>query len=376
MENIIKTQALLTFPLPRPSRDYDVVIAEGLKNNIERKLNYEKYNNAMMLIASGKSSGMEDIDYMPICADLELVNWCNIMCHMCPNTVKKNQDQRHNLSIDDIKTFLDSNSQLIEVRIQGIGEPFLYADVLIEGVKILSEKSIWSRTTTNGMLLNKNDNYKRIIDANIGEIGVSIDGASKESYEKIRLGSDFEKVCENSKVLNNYCDELGVEKTRMWVVAQKDNIEDLHNFPYFAKELGFSRLTISMNVVDWGLEYFKINDEKNIKVSQSDIDKLVESGREIGVDVSFWGHNQEYTKTSLCNWIFKRPLILADGTVAACCNLPHSSVISFGNIKQNNFRELWLSKEFQDFRRQHLAYDIPDICKKCYELSCNTEVGT
>jgi MoaA/NifB/PqqE/SkfB family radical SAM enzyme len=39
--------------------------------------------------------------------------------------------------------------------------------------------------TTNGILLNKNDNYRRLIDAGVNEIYISTEGTDREMYEKV-----------------------------------------------------------------------------------------------------------------------------------------------------------------------------------------------
>ena len=39
--------------------------------------------------------------------------------------------------------------------------------------------------TTNGILLNKNDNYRRLIDAGVNEIYISTEGTNREMYEKV-----------------------------------------------------------------------------------------------------------------------------------------------------------------------------------------------
>ena len=61
---------------------------------------------------------------------------------------------------------------------------------------------IWVRTTTNASRLNHKEIYKKIIDSDTNEIQISIDGASKEVYEKIRVGGIFSKVKQNCYLIN------------------------------------------------------------------------------------------------------------------------------------------------------------------------------
>jgi MoaA/NifB/PqqE/SkfB family radical SAM enzyme len=53
------------------------------------------------------------------------------------------------------------------------------------------EKHIWVRTTTNASLLHLKDNYRKMIDADVNELQISVDGASKQVYEGIRCGANY-----------------------------------------------------------------------------------------------------------------------------------------------------------------------------------------
>ena len=50
--------------------------------------------------------------------------------------------------------------------------------------------------TTNATLLNDTIS-KKIIDSGVDVVFFSVDGASKETFEKIRVGANFERVKEN-----------------------------------------------------------------------------------------------------------------------------------------------------------------------------------
>ena len=52
-----------------------------------------------------------------------------------------------------------------------------------------------------------NDNYKKVIDADVNEIQISIDGATEETFESIREGSKFRIVKNNCKLINDYAEK-------------------------------------------------------------------------------------------------------------------------------------------------------------------------
>jgi MoaA/NifB/PqqE/SkfB family radical SAM enzyme len=58
-------------------------------------------------------------------------------------------------------------------------------------IRYAREKHIWVRTTPNASLLHLKDNYRKMIDADVNELQISVDGASKQVYEGIRRGANY-----------------------------------------------------------------------------------------------------------------------------------------------------------------------------------------
>jgi MoaA/NifB/PqqE/SkfB family radical SAM enzyme len=69
-------------------------------------------------------------------------------------------------------------------------------------IRSVREKHIWVRTTTNASLLHLKDNYRKMIDADVNELQISLDGAIKEIYEGIRRGANYERVMSNIALIN------------------------------------------------------------------------------------------------------------------------------------------------------------------------------
>ena len=72
-----------------------------------------------------------------------------------------------NMTFHDFKKSIDMQKGLIEVKLQGLGEPLLNPD-FFKMVDYAVENHIWVRTATNASLLHLNDNYKKMIDSQIG----------------------------------------------------------------------------------------------------------------------------------------------------------------------------------------------------------------
>lgn len=349
----------IIFPKPKSdTRAYEAMLKKGLSNYPQRGENYKRYKQGLL--------GVE-LNYLPIKMDIEPNSSCNLKCKICLASEFKNNKRAKDLSCNEFKKIIDSQYGLTEIKIQGLGEPFLCAD-FIRMVRYASDNDIWVRTTTNGTLLGRKEYYKKIIDAGIGEIQISMDGVTKKTYEKIRIKSNFGLVSGNCSLINGYCQKCGIDKTRMWVVLQKENFHELFKFPVFAKELGFKRLTISLEVNSWGSrKWAQKNNRKKVshKVSQHDIDILLREAKGLGLDLTFWDVNEKYTKENPCLWPFERSYITSDMKIVPCCMIGDPQIVNFGNA--DNFQKIWESGVYLNFRRAHLEGRVPSFCKSCYQ---------
>lgn len=350
----------LSFPIPKPDMArYNAMLQDGFDKYPLRASNFQAYKS---------SKRVAKIDYMPIKADVENVSRCNLRCGHCLVSSMDGQKRAEDLSLDDFKAFIDEQYGLVEIKMQGVGEPFLQKE-FVDMVKYATDKNIWVRTTTNGTLLHKNDNYKRIIDANVGEIQVSFDGATKQTQESIRVGSNFDVVIENCQKLNSYCDEIGTDMTRMWSVLQMQNYHEASELLDIAKTMGFKRLTISMELRDWnGVDSVKVDNNvnrlSNIQTNQEWIEGLLKKAATMDMDLTFWHVSDRFSKENICFWPFERFLLSSDKYVVPCCLIADPSIYNFG--KYENFEELWNSQELRDFRSAHISGNIPNICRDCY----------
>jgi MoaA/NifB/PqqE/SkfB family radical SAM enzyme len=356
------THTFAALPMPAPDRAlYDAVLEAGFRAFPERKANFERFRSA---------SRSEVLDYLPIKLDVENVSRCNFRCTMCQVSDWPKQKRADDMSFADFKALLDTQIGLTEIKLQGMGEPLLGGDTYFDMVEYARARHLWVRSTNNGSLLHLKDNYKRLIDSDICEVQLSVDGATRETFEKIRRGGKFDMVTRNLKMLNAYGRERGRLRTRMWVVLQKENHHELALFPRLAAELGFERLTFSLDLTSWGQEDWRQQND-NIDVAGGfDIAgalALVESGRELGVEVTYWFIDQKFEAGNpkrVCPWPFERGYVSSDMRFVPCCMVANPEISDLGDARA--LGELWNGETLRDFRRRHLAGDIPAICRSCY----------
>ena len=301
--------------------------------------------------------------------DLEPNSTCNFRCTMCQVSNWENGKRADDMSLEDFKEFCDENNHFTEVKLHGMGEPLLHKHYF-EMLEYLSSQNIWTRTSINGSLLHIKENYKKLIDAGIGEVQCSFDGATKDVYEKIRVNSNFERVVENFTILNNYANTKDRPYTRMWALIQKSNRHQILNFVALAVKMNFKRLSFSISLNDWGREEWNQNNKEQEahRFTKEEHAKLLELSKQHDIDITLWEQSSSYStasKEKLCSWVFSRPYISSDLKVVPCCMIADPNVVDLGSAK--DFKNVWNSKTYQDFRQLHLDANIPHCCKECYQ---------
>lgn len=355
----------MKFVLPSPSPDiktYNEVFERGMTRFSQRSKNYEKHQN------SDRRSTYAD--YLPIKMDYELVSRCNFKCKMCLMSTIENGKRAEDTSYEDFKKSLDEMFGLVEIKLQGIGEPLLNPK-LFDMISLAAERDIWTRITCNGSLLHVNNSYKKLIDSNPGEVQISIDGATKDVFEGIRVGADFDKVVNNTALLNQYANSKSVLKTRCWTLIQKSNIHQLEDIVTLAHNLEFKRITFSLYLSPIGNDKLKeINSEQDAS-GMLDIERaasLVELGKSLGIEVTFWNASERFKVTEdrkqLCSWLFERAFISSDMKIVPCCTLSNPESLNLGDARE--FTKNWNSNAYQNLRASHINGNIPQVCKDCY----------
>ena len=153
---------------------------------ITLKFFFIKYFNFFKFLIF-KNFRLNNPPYLPITIDVEPTTGCNFRCTMCQ--VSSPDFKSQNMNIETFKEFISQNKQLLKIKLQGMGEPTVN-NKFLEMIDIANDSGITVEFTTNGSLLNKVF-ISQLLKKKIYKITISIDGATKETFEKIRVKSNF-----------------------------------------------------------------------------------------------------------------------------------------------------------------------------------------
>ena len=103
--------------------------------------------------------------------------------------------------IDEIAPFAEA------VVLHSWGEPLLHKRIM-DMIAYAKERDLWVETSTNATQLTE-EVARQLLDAGLDRIYLSMDGLTKETYEKVRVKGNFEEVLGNIERFLDLKHELG-----------------------------------------------------------------------------------------------------------------------------------------------------------------------
>lgn len=161
-----------------------------------------------------------------------LSNKCNIACIMCLTSRSKWELPKERL--DEIILMFP----YLE-RIMWQGGEVLFLPYFKDVLKIALKYPNMRQSMITNLQLADRETMELIVKNNI-EVTISIDGASKNIYEKIRRGASFERLIDNINILNDIRNKIKNKVIlNMNVVVMNENFKTLSMFVDFAHKYKF-----------------------------------------------------------------------------------------------------------------------------------------
>lgn len=306
---------------------------------------------------------------------IEITNRCNLSCKMCFRNFQK--DPMGEMSFENFKLILNQVKDLEDVEViylGGIGEPTYHPD-FSRMLSILKDTPYKIQISSNGTLIKKYE--EELIKNKVDLITISIDSPNPLIYKDIR-GTEFHNVFDNIQSLNKKKEELGsaLPNVAVEVLVMKGNIKDLINLIRLAGNLNVSSIIFS-NPVPLSL---KLSDE--IVYGQCESEEYKELVNKMQSEAGKYRINIKIPEFSLktervCQFIASNSVVIKwDGSVAPCYRFLHSypecifkrkkmvQSYSFGNVFKEHLRDIYLKREFVEFRFSVLSSNYPS-CIDC-----------
>lgn len=309
----------------------------------------------------------DNVSYSPSVVDIEPNVTCNLSCEMCQVTTWNRSVP--DLDPEDFSLFLDKIPALTRIKLQGMGEPFLNKGVF-DLISYADGKDIFVQTTSNGTMLDEKL-CRRIVNSGLDQISISVDGASAETYGKIRGKGNFERVIGNIERLVSTRGKSKTPKITIRMVGMKENIHELPAMVELCDSLKVDEFTLQHDLCFWGKEEWLQKLAGKVLSDDETIERYIEEAGASagGLGLDFHCHRSDrygVAEGIICPWPWESIYITSDGYICPCCIVPDPRVVNFGNLHELNFNDIWNGDEYRRFRGRHRSGDIPDFCKGCY----------
>lgn len=267
---------------------------------------------------------------------IEPTSVCNIRCVMCFQVDEAFSRNRDFLGYMDWSLFTSLVDQAKDhgchaITLASRGEPTLHKK-FGEMLAHLKEKRILdAKINTNATLLTEQLAHQ-ILAADIPTVTFSVDASTKETYERIRVGGEFERVLANIERFNelrlvNYPNSCTT--TRISGVAVERTQEPAEMRRFWSDYV--DEVTIVRQIPRWG---------------------------------SY--ENQPFGRDSACHLLHERMYVWYDG-VCNPCDFDYKSYLSPGRVDDRSVSEIWLGSAFQQLRQRHATGRRSSIvpCDRC-----------
>jgi MoaA/NifB/PqqE/SkfB family radical SAM enzyme len=187
------------------------------------------------------NEGRTALDFGPAALQHDIDRGCNLECVMCRDFKILPNGANIDQAVADMRCAIEMGG-LADVSFSGAGEVFVMAKVirLLES-DLFSSRGITVNITTN---LSHFDEklWQRIRHNRFGVFAVSVDGCTREVYEKIRIGARWETVRRNLGFLTQLRREGHIQHLTWNYTVQRGNVSDVGAAVRLARELGFDLL--------------------------------------------------------------------------------------------------------------------------------------
>ncbi|MCK5708648.1 MAG: radical SAM protein [Candidatus Aureabacteria bacterium] len=267
---------------------------------------------------------------------IETTNLCNANCTTCPRSKMKRKTGVMEMEL--YKSLIDQayDMGVTKVHLHNYGEPLL-DKTLIEKIAYAKEKEMKPKIFTNAALMTE-EISRKIIEAGIDEVKISMDGVTKETFESIRKKLIFEEVIQGIENLIKARGDLKSPKVSLVFVALEKNRHEAE----MLKEKWKARVD-SIHITcyhNWA------NEEMNKKTFLEKVQAKIPCAR-----------------------LWRTMTVLMDGRVALCC-LDYDGEVILGDSTKEALSDIWQGKSYKQLRRLHV-----DGNQKSMKLCQNCTIG-
>ena len=290
---------------------------------------------------------------------MEVFGGCNYTCQMCPQSNPgRGKHFTRKMPLEKFEKILDDlvpRYGYPQINLEGSGEPTMAKD-LFDYVKAVKKRNLKCFMYCNGARL-KGEFMKKVIDAGIDFIRISVIGYNKDLYKKWMNVDNFDLILSNIQEIKKYIEFSGSKcqlstyhlitdnsKINFEINQYKRNVIDLVNSQAYIWKMH-----------NWSGNYNNINKRSSLEKRSC--------GRPFAPELTVRAGGEKGRTAA----------------VVPCCQTlgpPNEEKSILGHLDQDTYEEIWNGEKFSKLRKAHeeKKFDNIEYCKNCDFLYEDPEV--
>jgi MoaA/NifB/PqqE/SkfB family radical SAM enzyme len=290
----------------------------------------------------------------PIGLQLEPTVRCQLSCPLCPRTRMPPCPEGEDMLYENYTRLMDEIGQyVLVIAFWQWGEPLLHPRIS-DMVALAHERNILAIISTNGQVSPDEFDIRRLFDAGLDMLIISLDGIGQEPYNSFRQGGEVSRTMHFAQTACRIKRESKrtTPLINIRTIATSRTESEIDNVREFARTIGadvFSVKAVSL--------YYDADPDNPILPKNRRYRSFQYQGKE---------EAEEYRKMlPACNKPWSWPTLLHDGTLLIC-ECDHPSGQSLGKVFAAGFKDVWAGSRSAQVRKH-----FPDLefCRRCrYKL--------
>jgi radical SAM protein with 4Fe4S-binding SPASM domain len=312
---------------------------------------------------------------------IEPVGQCNLRCRMCPIQFRDDGTPNHPpafMDFDRFREIVDQFPTLGELHLQGMGEPLMHPR-FFDMVRYAVGRGVKVSTNSNLTLLSERRALE-CVQSGLCRIHVSLDGASAEIYELIRVNARFDRVLRNiGRLVEARRSGPGLPEIHLVAVAMRSNLHELPALVHLASQLEIDMLSVQHLCHDFGEEALPaqyrpmrafVDRETLLHDDPARVAHWFDAARavaaQLGVELRLPNLGpRKAPRQPRCDWPRRGAYISFAGDAMPCCMVSTPDRINFGNVATAGVAQVWNNESYRAFRERLESDTPPDICRSC-----------
>ncbi len=323
---------------------------------------------------------------LPTYVQIEPVGQCNLRCTMCPIQFRRDGPPYGPPAFMDFNLFtrlVDQFPRLEELHLQGLGEPLMHPR-FFDMVEYAARRGVQVSTNSNLTILTA-ERARRCVSSGLAWMRISVDGATAETYERIRVRSRLSRVERNLELLRDAKRSAASSRPRLDLVTvvMRQNLHELPMLVRLARAWGMEEVFVQHLCHDLGEaelppQYLPLRNFVEAETLEHEDLGRVEhyfaearaAAEELGIVLRLprprpVPHPPGTPGRTRCGWPWRGAYIAYRGEALPCCTGATPDRLTLGDMAAEGAEAVWNNSAYQAFRTALDSDDPPEVCRSC-----------